>query len=549
MAASRGQIELCRFLLQESGFFHDDEILHTAFNEHMRHVEWGQGELSKKRQSVEDLYRLFVSENSMDVDFRDGHPYGFDTWPVSILRNWKLLLTVSSLRDILNGQSVDFDSLPFEYRFSTAMESTGWPAEIFLSIFRHDNPVSLVTAVDDRGSTALHWAAAHLGAWMMRALELEWRGDCFDMVESYQRLVIKLIRMGANLHALDRPKYMRADPFVSFLESLGNRLSDQKSVASAVRLWGQTITESGHSLKDYANTENRYLADLRHLCFCNNGQNFFPVSIAVNDDSVLQVELVNVQYIKVWRAWPIETPGAWPVRLDLPDVITWSPAEEDVEDGFRWTRTRSLELKSTPRFVELAERSDVAHLVKEDFREARAKWFNGVQDDHGPLALMAAQNLKSNSNAYRQHVQRRSASAPPPGSLEHVVEFKRDRQTRGGASGSQVVTSISKCPFDGRWGACGTLRSLSERRWRSCMRGDHHKTPEVRTDTAYPCPWDWYCTWEHSFLFDDDHDTGTAERFAQRFRPERLPIVQATMRRAKERRALNLEEEVHKRRQ
>jgi hypothetical protein len=81
------------------------------------------------------------------------------------------------------------------------------------------------------------------------------------------------------------------------------------------------------------------------------------------------------------------------------------------------------------------------------------------------------------------------------------------------------------------------------------MRGDHHKTPEVRTDTAYPCPWDWYCTWEHSFLFDDDHDTGTAERFAQRFRPERLPIVQATMRRAKERRALNLEEEVHKRRQ
>jgi hypothetical protein len=355
--------------------------------------------------------------------------------------------------------------------------------------------------------------------------------------------------MGANLHALNRPKYVRADPLVSFLVSLGNIWSDKKSVACAVRLWGQTITESGHSLKDYVNTENRYLADLRHLCFCNNGQNFFPVSIAANDDSVLQVELVNVRFIKVWRAWPIETPGAWPVRLDLPDVITWSPAEEDVEDGFRWTRTRFLELKSTPRFVELAERSDVAHLVKEEIREARAKWFNGVQDDHGPLALMAAQNLKSNSNAYRQHVQRRSASAPPPGSLEHVVEFKRDRQTRGGASGSQVVTSISKCPFDGRWGTCGTLRSLSEWRWRSCMRGDHHKTPEVRTDTAYPFPWDWYCTWEHSFLFDDDHDTGTAERFAQRFRPERLPIVQATMRRAKERRALNLEEEVHKRRQ
>jgi hypothetical protein len=79
LAASRGRIELCRFLLQESGFFHDNEILLQAFTEHMRYIQWGSEyeELSKRRQCVEDFYRLFASENNMDVDFRDGDPNDF----------------------------------------------------------------------------------------------------------------------------------------------------------------------------------------------------------------------------------------------------------------------------------------------------------------------------------------------------------------------------------------------------------------------------------------------------------------------------------------
>jgi hypothetical protein len=184
LAASRGQIELCRFLLQESGFFCDDEILLAAFNEHVAYIVWDlyAHEWSQRRKLVEGSYRVFVSENNMNVDFKDGHPYG--SFPSSTTEDWKLLLSVSSVRDILNGQRVNFDSLPFEQRFSTAISSTGWPAETFLSIFRHDNPASLITAVNSRGTTALHWAAAHLGAWVMRGLEGRSHGNCADEVRA-----------------------------------------------------------------------------------------------------------------------------------------------------------------------------------------------------------------------------------------------------------------------------------------------------------------------------------------------------------------------------
>jgi hypothetical protein len=552
LAASCGRIEFCRFLLQESGFFHDDEILLEAFTEHVKYAQWGSQhkELSKRRQCVEDFYRLFVSENNMNVDFRDGEPNEFS--PSRWGGGQDLLLTVSSVRDILNGQSFDFDRLPFQQRFSTAVRSTGWPAEIFLSIFRHDDPASLAAAATEYGTTALHWAAAHLGAWTMRALQDRSNEDCSDAVDSYQRLVLELVRMGAEPHAIRQvtadihspmyPSLVREDPFVSFLSGLNvrGRAFDQKNLARAVHLWGQTITESGYSLQDYADAENLYLANLRHVSRCANLLAYIPVSVAVNEDSILQIRLVSVTYIVIWRAYPTEIPGAWPVWSDLPGIITWEPTEEDIMDGFQWVRTQRLELESAPRFADLTEEADVAYLVRNELHEARAKWFNGVQDDHGPIAMMMARASTSNSHAYRQHVRRRSASAPPPGSFEHAVDLERDRQPSRPGSRSWAP-SVQKCPFDGRWGACSTSH------WRWCMRGDLHNTPEAGTNTTFPYIWDWHFTWECSFLLDEDH-TGLAVRFAERFRPEQVHMVEDVIRRAEERKALNLEEEVHERR-
>jgi hypothetical protein len=551
MAAAYGQIKLCRFLLQESEFFHDDEILLTAFDGHMQSVawnHWGDLGLSKRRQLVESFYHLFASENNMDVDFRVGHTYGS-----SLPAGWHLLLTESSVRAILNGQSIDFDSLPFEQRFSTTMKSIGWPAEIFMSIFRHDDPASLVTAISERGTTALHWAAAHLGEWVMRALEGGTYEDCSDVFESYQKLVIELIRMGANLHAIHQveaksydPMYadlVREDPFGSFLRGLGNI---QRNLASAVRLWGQTITEGGYSLKDYVDVENLHLADLRPICNLTHPQLCSLVSVAVNNELFLQTKLVNIQYIDIWQAYPTEIPGAWPVRSHLPEIIAWAPAEEDVTDGIRWVRVRQLMLESAPHVAELADGADAAYLVKDELREARTKGFNGVQDDHGLLAMMVARESNLNAHAHRQHVRRRSASAPPPRTSERGIEVRletKDRQTSRVGLG-HFVYSVHRCPFDGRWGFCGGIDHPD--RWRWCMRGDFHNTTEAKKDTAFPYPWDWYRTWENLLLYDEDH-TEIAERFAKRFLPAQLHYMQDVVRRAEERKAFKLEEEVHKR--
>jgi hypothetical protein len=337
------------------------------------------------------------------------------------------------------------------------------------------------------------------------------------------------------------PYLVHADPFVSFLKGLGDKTIHQQQVASAVRSWGQTITESGYSLRDYANAENLYLADLRSINSCTNFQQYMPVSVAVKDDSILQTRLVDIEHINIWQAYPTKIPGAWPVSSDLPDVILWCPKEEDVRDGFRWVRTRHLDLESTPRFAELAKEVDVTYLVREELREAWAKWFNGVQDDHGPLAMMEARAKTFNSHAHRQHVRRRSSSAPPPESFRHVV-WVQDKSKRMLEFPSARRAMIPhKCPFDDQWVACRPIGRESQ--WRWCMRGEHQ-----HAKMSAPYPWNWRCTWECSLLNDEYH-TEIAERFAKRFRPERLHIVQAVVRRAGERKALNLEEEVHKRHQ
>jgi hypothetical protein len=372
--------------------------------------------------------------------------------------------------------------------------------------------------------------------------------DCSDAIDSYQRLVLELIRKGARPHAIREvkasihspmyPSLVCEDPFVSFLSGLhvGGRAFDQKNLASAVHLWGQTITESGYSLHDYAETENLYLANLRHVCRCASFRRYIPVSAAVDEDSILQIRLVSVKYFAIWRAYPTEIPGAWPVQSDLPGIITWEPTEEDNIDGFRWVRVQCLELESAPRFAGLAEEADVAYLFRKELHEARAKWFNGVQDDHGPIAMMMARASTSRSHAYRHRVRQRSASTPPPGSLEHAVDVERDRQISRPGNGNWVA-SVNKCPFDGRWGACSTSQ------WRWCMRGDLHKAPEAGT---HPYPWDWYDTWECALLHDEEH-MEIAERFVGRFCPEQLHFVQVMIRRAEEGKALDLEEEVHER--
>jgi hypothetical protein len=80
------------------------------------------------------------------------------------------------------------------------------------------------------------------------------------------------------------------------------------------------------------------------------------------------------------------------------------------------------------------------------------------------------------------------------------------------------------------------------------MRGDLHNNPDAVTDAFFPHHWNWRDSWKRSLLNDERH-TEIAERFAKRFWPELLHFVQTVVRRAEEKKALKLEEEVHMRHQ
>lgn len=74
-----------------------------------------------------------------------------------------MLLTESSLRKIQAGQFKSTHDRAFDFRFSVAMRSKGWPADALINFLQPCSASQLATAQDSQIRTASHRAAKHLG--------------------------------------------------------------------------------------------------------------------------------------------------------------------------------------------------------------------------------------------------------------------------------------------------------------------------------------------------------------------------------------------------
>ena len=541
MAAKGGHIELCKFLLQETAHPDEDAILFLALRESMYYTT-GFRFQDNGRTKLEALYDHFLDILGSNIDLSDviaasaaSPPDGF------------MYMTNTALESVLASQPTPFRNLPFAQQFATAVESIGWPADAFSMLLRQHEPAQTVRRTNEHGKTALHWAAEHFGEWSRRKMRLY---DVYGSLRTneYARLATELVSIGANVHAVYRESRkefplrwytQQSDPFLALLRGVdthGIHLWELDSLHDAVCRWGQILIEAGHDLVGYVSTVNEFLESIpwdRRIGRLETAYSewpVIPVRLLVSEHSELILEMKDMPSVGTWEARVQSVPGAWPVDTQLPDVIAWAPQEMDSRDGLCWVPARRVPIRSEP--YEVRPHSISKQDLHNSFRFDVWQEAETIQDDHGFIARILARD----STGWRRRdpiFGRRRSCSSPPSSLKHASLLDRGTYTldQYTTSSSERQYNVHKCPLDGQWRQCD--QDITQHGWRRCMHGLCDEGVD-RVEMFFDMH---EHTFEGWFLRNEEY-VHVAKRYAERFCPERMDVVDTTLERVTERKRL-----------
>jgi hypothetical protein len=537
MAARNGHLELCRFLLRETSLSADNLVLSSALKEVQEHA-WS---VSRKIDDalLEAFYSLLVSEHNMEIDLLDP--------PTSLDDVHQLTHTETSFGVVLASQPTPFADLSLAQKFSATIKAVGWPADAFSTMLHSHDPTEVVTRTTEEGMTALHWAAAHLGEWPRLVEDIYASPYFLRRVGGYAKLASDLVRMGADIHALRHEKMAwpdgtrslrKYDPFLSLFRGVDLKSKyywSRSSMAQAVRIWGQVLVEGGVDLHEYIVTENEFLTSTEwaNMNILSSGMYDgcrASAKLFITGDSTLAVTVREIPSVTVWKAQAtrVHVPGAWPASPLLVDTIIWMPGAMDECHGFDWAASYTVNVTNLGLDqIEAPGMSSGSDELPYDsiIDAARGPWEATVsQDDHGPVAIILGRETRSRQRVSGRHSGRRAPSAPP----------LQDRRPISGAdwTNKAVCTpsgwrfTLHKCPSDSRWHQRVAGIDLSYFR-RDCMQGRCHEVrdPFGKDDAA---------TFERWLLRNEEH-VHVAKRYAQKFCPEQMHVVEETLVRATDR--------------
>jgi hypothetical protein len=405
----------------------------------------------------------------------------------------------------------------FAKRFAIAIEYNGWHPGFFAAIFRSDEWTTLAAQANESGKTALHWAVEDHWAFISSAT-----------------LAIELIKQGSDVHACwYRPSLCKtepvskASPFTVFLEGTPDFQGwNTASLSNAVLRWGQILVEAGQSLAKYAAAENDFYRANGDVHFMLDGYGCSLVRLEVLGDDRLAVRVKHTTDVTIWKAIPIHVPGAWPASLpppdpiiwmpELPDTIIWHPKDKEEQEGFRWARADTMRIKVHSHLVESPAESDLIQLGASRGRRG-SEPHRIIVDDHD-LSLITITNADRSRQRAQKYTRRRTASAPA------VINKPRIGRRNYGFPESWNCR-MHQCALDTRWRVSDSgspkLRDCMQARCRE-WTGSSNKNNQ------------WYMSWEADLLRDERH-VQVARRFAQRFCPQYLRVVERTSARVAER--------------
>lgn len=246
--------------MEQSPYLRDETMMLSALHCFASDSMKGPGSPSfeSTRQLADDMYDLFLDRFGLVVPMTDEEHYN-----IRFTENAEsnMLLTENSLRKIQAGQFTSIHDRAFEFKFSVAMRSIGWPVDAFINFLQPCNASRLATAQDSQARTALHWAAKHFGYWTG-----VWRirDACYydTKAKSYAELATRLLKMGSNVHAVNA---VYETPLMAMLHQLIT-FANWPLCANAVKRWGHILVEARLDLETYVQVENSLLQSLAEKC-------------------------------------------------------------------------------------------------------------------------------------------------------------------------------------------------------------------------------------------------------------------------------------------
>ena len=519
VAADQGRLELCRFLLQKSPLFHQDDIINGARRRLLNFASRAPDKSSTTRL-VEKFIHLLATEYGND----DG------------LENWAALGDFSR-RHFDDGPpllpQIPVANASFKERFAIAIESWGWHPNFFAASFHDDESAMLVTHANKAGKTALHWALEHYGTFIAFSRRVPGPDiDDVGITSGYANLAVGLIKKGSDVHSCwHDPTHLgiicKSSPLISLLRF--RRFLDAAELMDAVHQWGKILVVARMSLQRYAAKENVFLrANRGGIHTLIDGRQFVVAELGVlrvlgQDRLVAHVQ--SAFEVRLWKAMPIRVPGEWPaspslprpimVLPEIPDTIIWTPEEHDEREGFRWVEAGNVSITTPSYLVEPPGTTEnhgkdsiyVTPPLRMDEDERPL-----YDDDFSVITMEKDEEFRQRTHAYTR---RRSASAPVVESIERVGRHMS--YFPGPWCGS-----VHKCAADMRW----KLSSIIYPSLRECLQGRCRDRTERDPD--------WSGGWETWLMKQEEH-IQVAKRFAERFCPQRFDTVEMTSARAMER--------------
>ena len=303
IAAAAGQAELCDFLLGDFTCYRGDDDIRNALGAYLQERQYGEPPANID-QVTETCYKLFIGKHDLQIDLknlsrRHDIPNGIKLDDPEVGRN--TLLTKTALQEVLATQRVPFGAWSFAERFHVVVNSYCRPAETLVVLMRPATLTALAIHRDPYDRTALHLAAEHFGYWN----DQSYSNKCRRIRDSYARLSMELISMGANLHALDS---MHETPLSCMLQNryfpCGRAWPCE--VARLFRRWGCAIN-SVCDLRSYAERESPLQAQHGYSFRGSRLEGFSEIrsySLFVSEATLLTINVVGSLPSVLWKFRP-----------------------------------------------------------------------------------------------------------------------------------------------------------------------------------------------------------------------------------------------------